>query len=67
MPRYTFLMPDWKLIAAGRGLNLSSEELERIAPVLDALQATLQSKLRAIPLATEPIIAFQCTGEEQDT
>lgn len=59
-------MSDWKLIAAGRGLNLDAEELERIAPVLDALQSALRSQLSALPLTVEPLIGFHCVAEEPD-
>lgn len=66
-PRYTLVMSDWKLVAAGRGFNLTSEELERISPVLDALESALRSQASAIGLMIEPAVTFQCAAEEQDS
>lgn len=58
-------MPDWKLIAAGRKLDIPEEELATMAPVLDALHATLKSLRASNPLFAEPIVTFVCEPEEQ--
>jgi|YNPNPStandDraft_1061719.scaffolds.fasta_scaffold25802_2 hypothetical protein len=58
-------MPDWKLIAAGRGLEPAPQDWERILPVMDSMQAVLDRLTPTIPLLLEPIVTFRCEGEEQ--
>ncbi len=60
-------MSDWKLIAAGRGLLIPSEELEKIAAVLDAMEAGIRGLIPTIPLWVEPVVTFRCAPEEEDT
>jgi hypothetical protein len=64
-PRYTTCMPDWRLLAAARGLNLPEEDLHRIEPVLDELYAVLSDRAARIPLTAEPLINFRCEVEEE--
>lgn len=58
-------MPDWKLIAAGRGLAIPDEQMEKIASVLDAVEAGLRPLIPAIPLLVEPIVTFRAAPEEE--
>ncbi len=56
-------MKDWKLIAAGRGLQIPGGDLERIAKSLDDLEAAFRPLANAIPHQTEPAVIFH-PGEE---
>lgn len=47
-------MPNWKLIAAASHFDIPEEELNRIIPVLDALEAAFRPLVRKIPVETEP-------------
>ncbi|MCS7314879.1 MAG: hypothetical protein RMI94_03260 [Bryobacterales bacterium] len=58
-------MPDWKRLAAARGLGASDEDLARIAPVLDPLHALLCRLTAELPLLTEPLVTFRCEPEEE--
>ncbi len=51
--------------AAARGLALSDEDLERIAPVLEPLHSLLYRLTANLPLLTEPLIGFRCEAEEE--
>ncbi|MGC8792824.1 MAG: hypothetical protein ACP5U2_05475 [Bryobacteraceae bacterium] len=63
--RYTGSMPDWKAIAAARGLALSERELERIGAALDPLHVRLRELLASIPLTLEPLVTFRCEDGEE--
>jgi hypothetical protein len=47
---------DWKRIAQARGLDLPADDIERIVPVLDTLEAAFQPLLAAIPHDLEPAV-----------
>lgn len=49
-------MPDWRSIAHARQFPLTDAELERIAPVLDALEAAFRPLAKALPHETEPAL-----------
>jgi hypothetical protein len=51
-------MKDWKLIAAASGFSIPEADLERMAPVLDALEAAFRPLVQDIPPETEPAIIF---------
>ena len=57
-------MKDWKQIAAACGLDIPAEDVARIAPALDGLEASFRPLVRDIPEAVEPAIAFRA-GEEE--
>jgi hypothetical protein len=57
-------MKDWKLIAAASRWNIPEADLERIAPVLDALEASFRPLVRSIPPDIEPAPTFSCPPEE---
>jgi len=57
-------MPDWRMLAAARGLALPEEDLARIEPVLDELHAVLAERVAAVPLTAEPLISFRCETDE---
>ena len=49
-------MKNWKQIAAGYALPIPEEQLARISPSLDSLDAAFRPLLDRIPLETEPAI-----------
>lgn len=55
---------DWKRVAAGYGLDIPEAQLERIAPVLDALVASFRPLAAAIPFETQPATSFHAVEEE---
>jgi hypothetical protein len=58
-------MLDLKVIAAGRGLDIPSEQLERINPVMQKLQDELQRVLHHLPEGPASAIAFQAREENE--
>jgi|YNPMSStandDraft_1061717.scaffolds.fasta_scaffold34978_3 hypothetical protein len=57
-------MPDWRMLAAARGLSLPEDDLARVEAVLDELHAVLCERAAAIPLTAEPLISFRCETDE---
>ncbi len=57
-------MTDWKLLAAARGLGIPDAEMEKIVPVMDALEAGFRPLAAGIPPAAEPAVIFYCAPEE---
>lgn len=55
---------DWKQIAEGMRLGIPEADLERIAPVLDAMEHAFRPLTAAIPLDVEPALTFRCDDEE---
>jgi hypothetical protein len=51
-------MKNWKAIASGNGLNLTDEQLEKISPPLDALEAAFRPLIAAIPHEIEPAVTL---------
>ena len=51
-------MKNWKLIAQANEFDIPEADLDRIAPVLDALEAAFRPLADNIPLETEPAIVF---------
>ena len=51
-------MKDWRLVAAGLNAGLTEAEIERIAPVLDALEVEFQRLAAALPYEAEPAVIF---------
>ncbi len=49
-------MPDWRGIAQARRHPLTEAELDRIVPVLDALEAAFRPLADALPDETEPAL-----------
>ncbi len=59
-------MQNWKLIAAASGFDIPEEELNRIVPVLDALEAAFRPLVKKIPVETEPAFVLSSgPGERQ--
>ncbi len=57
-------MKDWKLIVKAHGLDISEQELERIQPALDALEAAFRPLTKRIPLELEPALIFRSLRKE---
>lgn len=55
---------NWKSIAEALNLGIPPQDLEKIAPVLDAMDAAFRPLVETIPLDTEPAITFACRPEE---
>ncbi|MGE5567873.1 MAG: hypothetical protein ACM3S5_02445 [Rhodospirillales bacterium] len=59
-------MDRWKLISAASRFDIPEEELDRIAPVLEALEAAFRPLAKNIPVETEPAFVFHAgDGERQ--
>ena len=56
-------MKNWKLIAAAHEFDIPAAEIDRIAPVLDGLEAAVRPLLEEIPLETEPVTVFIPGGQ----
>ena len=61
--RHNLTMRDWKLVAAGYRLNIPAEDMERIEPVLDALEDAFRPLVQAIPPEIESAVTFSCEAE----
>jgi hypothetical protein len=58
-------MKDFKLLAAGHGLDIPEDDLARITAVLAGLETAFRPLVATIPLETEPALSFSCSPEEQ--
>lgn len=47
-------MKDWKQLAAARDLNIPAEQLERIVPVMEGLEASFRPLARGLKPEVEP-------------
>jgi hypothetical protein len=57
-------MKDWKSIAIALSLDIPDTDLEKIAPVMDTLEAAFRPLVREIPLETEPAVIFHLPPED---
>jgi len=57
-------MRNWKQIASGFNLELSDSDIERIAPVMDGLEAAFRPLASSIAHEIEPAVVFQIPPEE---
>jgi hypothetical protein len=58
-------MTDWRLAAAARRPEIPAPDADRIAPVLEALEAAFAPLAAGIPAAAEPATCFRADqGEE---
>ena len=57
-------MKNWKLIASGLNLGIPEEDLEKILPTMDALEASFRPLVADIPHETEPAVIFHLPPEE---
>ena len=58
-------MTDWMAIAAGRGLGIPDADLDRIVPVLEALEAAFRPLAENIPWDVEPAVTFSCPAGDE--
>jgi hypothetical protein len=49
---------DWRALAHARALNISDADLDRIAPVLESLDAAFRPLARQIPHDVEPAVVL---------
>lgn len=49
-------MKNWKILATANGLGIPEEQLDRITPSLDALEAAFRPLAAGIPFEIEPAI-----------
>ena len=54
---------DWKKIARASGLAIPEDQLDRLAPTLDALEAAYRPLVRALPPSADPAPAFRPAEE----
>ncbi|MCX6604428.1 MAG: hypothetical protein NTV52_12635 [Acidobacteria bacterium] len=52
-------MPNWKLLAQARGIDLPAEDLERLGPALDSLDAAFAPLRELAPHESEPITIYR--------
>lgn len=57
-------MKNWRAIASASGLGIPEADMDRVVPVLEALDATFQPLIRTIPHDLEPAIIFHLNSEE---
>ena len=57
-------MKDWKAIAHAAGLGIPEDQLDRIVPSLDGLEAAFAPLRGSIPDSTEPAVIFHALPEE---
>jgi hypothetical protein len=56
---------DWSKIARANGLPIPDAELERTAPVLEALEASFRPFVENLPWSLDPAIMFQPEPEDE--
>ena len=56
---------DWKALAKARGLDIPEEDVEAIAPRLDALEQALRRPARELTPDQEPAPIFRADVESQ--
>lgn len=56
---------DWAALARATAPDLPDEQVARIAPVLDALEAQFRPVADGLPFAAEPAIVFACGKDGQ--
>jgi hypothetical protein len=59
-------MRNWKKIAEVEGFRIPEPEMERIAPVLDGLEAAFRPLVKAIPHDVEPATIFRAAPEQTE-
>jgi hypothetical protein len=57
-------MKNWKLLAAAQSLDIPEQDLARIAPALDSLEAAFRLLAAALGPETEPAVIFCCPPED---
>jgi hypothetical protein len=55
----------WSLIAEALNLDIPEENLAKLQPALDALEAAFRPLLQHLPHETEPAVMFHCRPEEK--
>jgi hypothetical protein len=58
-------MTDWRLAAAARCPEIPASEVERIAPVLEALEKQFAPLAAAIPMEAQPATWFEAGLDEE--
>jgi len=56
-------MTDWKALAAAKGFEIPPEEMDRIVPVLEALEKTFQPLRDRVPMSTDSPLIFHPLSE----
>ena len=59
-------MKDWKLIVKAQGLDISEQEVDRMQPTLDTLEAAFRPLTTRIPFDLEPALIFRCLREVKE-
>jgi hypothetical protein len=59
------VMKDWKKIADASGFEIPDDQLDRIAPILTALEEAFVPLRAGLPLATEPAPVFHPLEENR--
>jgi hypothetical protein len=52
-------MTDWGAIAKARGIEIPAQDLDRIAPPLDALEQAFRPLVKDLPPDLEPAVEFR--------
>jgi hypothetical protein len=56
-------MRNWKQVAEGLGTGIPEPQAEKIAPILDDLEAVFAPLKKSIPIDTEPATVFRPLDE----
>jgi hypothetical protein len=59
-------MKDWQLMAKALGLDISDQEMDRLKPALDSLEAAFRPLTARIPGEVEPAVIFRCLPEGKE-
>jgi hypothetical protein len=59
-------MKNWESIASGNGLGLSPQQLEKIRPPLDALEAAFRPLVTTLPHEVEPAVTLSESAVDPD-
>ena len=52
-------MPNWKLLAQARGIDLPADDLDRLVPALDSLDAAFALLRQLAPHESEPVTIYR--------
>ena len=58
-------MKNWKQIASAANLDIPAEQMDRIAPVLDGLEAAFGALARDIPPDLDPAVTLHLEGDAE--
>lgn len=58
-------MKEWRTLARASEVDITTEELERLLPVLDGLESAFRPLIKKIPFGTEGALIFLPARQEE--